>query len=64
MQRYTDAVVGGAKAIAESDAVKTVNELTKANGAGTYDYVRDVVGTFGGQLLSTASLNPTMQRIA
>ena len=50
LQRYTDAVVGGAKAIAESDAVKTVDELTKATGAGTYDYVRDVVGTFGGQL--------------
>ena len=50
LMRYKDAVTGGAKAIAESQAVQTVDELTKATGAGTYDYVRDVVRTFGGSL--------------
>ena len=50
LMRYKDAVTSGAKAVAESKAVKTVDELTKATGAGTYDYVRDVVRTFGGQL--------------
>lgn len=50
LMRYKDAVTGGAKAIAESQAVQTVDELSKATGAGTYDYVRDVVRTFGGSL--------------